>query len=31
MQDRDTRRVYRLYDFTNAQFIPPHQAYLQNS
>ena len=28
MQDRDTQRVYRLYDFTNAQLIPPYRAYL---
>ena len=28
MQDRDTQRLYRLYDFTNAQLIPPYQAYL---
>jgi hypothetical protein len=28
MQDRDTQRVYRLYDFTNAQLVPPYQAYL---
>ena len=28
MQDRYTQRVYRLYDFTNAQLIPPDQAYL---
>ena len=27
MQDRDTQRVYRLYDFTKAQLIPPNQAY----
>ena len=27
MQDRDTQRVYRLYDFTKAQLIPPDQAY----
>lgn len=27
MQDRDTQRVYRLYDFTKAQIIPPDQAY----
>ena len=27
MQDRDTQRVYRLYDFTKAQFIPPDTAY----
>src|ERR1035437_6136456 len=27
MQDRDTQRVYRLYDFTNTQLIPPDQAY----
>ncbi len=27
MQDRDTQRVYRLYDFTTAQLIPPDQAY----
>ena len=24
---RDTQRVYRLYDFTTAQLIPPDQAY----
>ena len=28
MQDRDTQRVYHLYDFTSAQLIPPDQAYL---
>jgi hypothetical protein len=27
MQDRDTRRVYRLYDFTKTQLIPPDTAY----
>ena len=27
MQDRDTQRVYRLYDFTIAQRISPDQAY----
>jgi hypothetical protein len=27
MQDRDIQCVYRLCDFNNAQFIPPHQAY----
>ena len=27
MQDRDTQRVYRLYDFTKAQLIPPGRAY----
>ena len=27
MQDLDTQRVYRLYDFTKAQLIPPNQAY----
>ena len=27
MQDRDTQRVYRLYDFNTAQFIPPDQAH----
>ena len=27
MQARDTQRVYRLYDFTKAQLIPPAQAY----
>jgi hypothetical protein len=27
MQDRDTQRVYRLYDFTKAQLIPPDMAY----
>ena len=27
MQDRDTQRVYRLYDFTKAQLISPDQAY----
>jgi hypothetical protein len=27
MQDRDTQRVYRLYDFTKAQLILPDQAY----
>jgi len=27
MQDRDTQRVYRLYDFTKALLIRPGQAY----
>jgi hypothetical protein len=27
LQDRDTQRVYRLYDFTKAQFIQPNVAY----
>lgn len=27
MQDRDTQRVYRLYDFTKAQPIRPEVAY----
>ena len=27
MQDCDTRRVYRLYDFTKAQLIRPDVAY----
>ena len=27
MQDRDTQRVYRLYDFNIAQLIPPDQAH----
>ena len=27
MQDRDTRRVYRLYDFSKAQPIRPGVAY----
>jgi hypothetical protein len=27
MQDCDTQRVYRLYDFTKAQLISPNQAY----
>ena len=27
MQDRDTQRVYRLYDFTKAHLISPDQAY----
>ena len=27
MQDRDTQRVYRLYDFTKTQLIPPDQAH----
>jgi len=27
MQDRDTRRVYRLYDFSKAQLITPNLAY----
>jgi hypothetical protein len=27
MQDLDTQRVYRLYDFTKAQLISPDQAY----
>jgi len=26
-QDRDTRRVYRLYDFSKAQLIQPNVAY----
>jgi len=26
MQDRDTQRVYRPYDFTKAQLISPDQA-----
>jgi hypothetical protein len=26
MQDRDTQGVHRLYDFTTAPLIPPHQA-----
>jgi len=27
MQDRDTQRVYRLYDFSKAQLIRPDVAY----
>jgi len=27
LQDRDTQRVYRLYDFTKAQRLQPHVAY----
>jgi hypothetical protein len=27
MQDRDTQRVYRLYDFSQAQLIRPGVAY----
>ena len=27
MQDRDSRRVYRLYDFSKAQLIRPKVAY----
>ncbi len=27
MLDRDTQRVYRLYDFTKAQLILPNKAY----
>ena len=27
MQDRDTQRVYRLYDFTKALLISPNQAH----
>lgn len=27
MQDRDTQRAYRLYDFTKAQLIPSDPAY----
>jgi hypothetical protein len=27
MQDRDTRRVYRLYDFSKAQLIRPGVVY----
>ena len=27
MQDQDTRRVYRLYDFAKAQLIRPGVAY----
>ena len=27
MQDRDTQRVYRLYDFTKALLIPPDKAH----
>jgi len=27
MRDRDTQRIYRLYDFTKAQLISPNQAY----
>jgi hypothetical protein len=27
MRDRDTQRVYRLYDFSKAQLIRPNAAY----
>ena len=27
MRDRDTQRVYRLYDFSQAQLIRPNVAY----
>ena len=27
LRDGDTKRVYRLYDFTKAQLIRPHVAY----
>jgi hypothetical protein len=27
MRDRDTQRVYRLFDFSNAQLIQPSVAY----
>ena len=27
LRDRDTQRVYRLYDFTKAQLIQPNVAY----
>jgi hypothetical protein len=27
MQDRDTQRVCRLYDFINTQLLPPDQAH----
>ena len=27
MRDRDTQRVYRLYDFSKAQLIRPNVAY----
>jgi hypothetical protein len=27
LQDRDTQRVYRLYDFTRTQLIRPNVAY----
>jgi hypothetical protein len=27
LQDRDTKRVYRLYDFTKARVIQPNVAY----
>jgi hypothetical protein len=27
LQDRDTKRVYRLYDFTKARVIQPDVAY----
>jgi hypothetical protein len=27
MRDRDTQRVYRLYDFSKAQLIQPNVAY----
>ena len=28
MRDRDTQRVYRLYDFSKAQLIQPNVAYI---
>jgi len=27
MQDRDTQRVYHLYDFTKPKLMPPDRAY----
>jgi 20S proteasome alpha/beta subunit len=27
LRDRDTQRIYRLYDFTKAQLIQPNVAY----
>jgi hypothetical protein len=27
MQDRDTQRVYRLYDVTKTQLMPPNRAH----
>ena len=30
MRDLDTQRVYRLYDFTKAQLIPPGQWLLRS-
>jgi hypothetical protein len=30
MQDRDTQRVYHLYDFTKAKLMPPDRALLHS-